>query len=62
MEDATADVQMFKVMRWVKTKLCQELPLLEVIENRWVSVPPERAESLSDTLTALLNAALDLPT
>lgn len=59
---AVTDVQIFKVMRWVKPKLCQEPPPLKVGEDRWVSNPLERAERLRDSLMARFNAAHDLLT
>lgn len=62
MEDATTDIQIFKIVRWIKPKLCKEPPPLKVGEDRWVFDPLERAKILRDTLMARFNAAHDLHT
>ena len=61
-ENVTTDEQIFKVMRWAKPRLYQEPPPMKVGDDRWVSDPLERAESLRPTLMARFNAADDLQT
>ncbi|KAI0991015.1 hypothetical protein K3495_g17172, partial [Podosphaera aphanis] len=61
-EDATTDAQVFKVMRWAKPRAGQIAPPLKVSEDKWLTDPLERAESLRDSLLTRYNAAQDLDT
>lgn len=59
-DNATTDAQVFKFMQWAKPKSYQEPHPLKAGEDRWLSDPLERAESLRDTPIARFNANQDL--
>ncbi|KAI1005029.1 hypothetical protein K3495_g3189 [Podosphaera aphanis] len=61
-DNATIDAQVFKVMRWAKPRARQNALPLKVSEEKWLTDPLERAESLRDSLLTRFNAAQDLDT
>ena len=59
-ENTTTDAQVFKLMQWAKPKSCRKPSPLKVAEDKWLSDPLERVESLRDTLMARFDADKDL--